>query len=67
MMTFTVLGMTCGGCATRVKHALLAVDPAAAIEIDVPNKCVRIDSSAEAERLAAAIAEAGYAAQGSDA
>lgn len=63
MLEFQVQGMTCGGCAASVKRAVLTVDPAAEVEIDVPTKRARIDSRVDANRLAAAIADAGYTAK----
>jgi len=36
------------------------IDPAAQVEIDLPTKKVRIDSSADLDRIAGAIDEAGY-------
>lgn len=60
MTTFNVQGMTCGGCARAVSNAVQRVDPAASVDVDLGAKRVAIDSSADPDRLKAAIEEAGY-------
>jgi Cu+-exporting ATPase len=44
----------------RVTSAVRGLDEHAAVEIDLATKKVRVDSSAQVERIAAAINEAGY-------
>jgi copper chaperone len=63
MITFQVNDMTCGHCAGAITRAIGAVDPAAAVEVSVPDKLVRITSGTDESRLAAAIREAGYTPQ----
>jgi Cu+-exporting ATPase len=60
MLELTVEGMSCGHCVGRVTKTVQEVDAAAKVEIDLATKKVRIDSSADAGRIAAAIGAAGY-------
>lgn len=60
MFEFQVEKMTCGGCAGRVKRAVLSLDAAAAVEIDVRTKRVQVRSAADLDELKAAISDAGY-------
>jgi P-type Cu+ transporter len=60
MYELTVEDMTCKHCVGRVTKAVQGIDSAAAVEIDLPTGKVKIDSSAELERIAQAIDEAGY-------
>ena len=60
MITFSVTGMTCGGCARAVTNALHEVDPAASVEVDLGARKVAVTSTASADRLQSAIEEAGY-------
>ena len=60
MYELTVEDMTCKHCVGRVTKAVQGIDPAAQVEIDLPTKKVRIDSSADLDRIAGAIDEAGY-------
>jgi copper chaperone len=60
MHTFQVEEMSCGHCVAAVTRAVHAVDAAAAVRVDLASKRVEIDSAADAVRLRAAIADAGY-------
>jgi Cu+-exporting ATPase len=60
MYELTVDGMSCGHCVGRVTKSVQSVDQAAKVEVDLPGKKVRIDSSADLDKIAAAIDEAGY-------
>lgn len=61
MTTFRVEDMTCGHCASTITKALKAVDSNARITVDVAGHLVTVEeSSAEAQELRNAIAEAGY-------
>ena len=59
--TFTVTGMTCGHCERAVTQAVQQVDPQAQVVIDRAQNSVQVQSSQPREKLAAAIAEEGYA------
>jgi len=54
------LDMTCGGCARAVTQALLALDPQARVQIDLPARTADVDSDKPRAELAQALAEAGY-------
>lgn len=60
MIELTVGGMTCGGCANSVKRAITAIDPKALVQVDLANKKVTVDTAESAERVSAAVTEAGY-------
>ena len=61
MTTFEVEDMTCGHCTSIITKAVLALDPAARVKIDLPSHRVDIESaSADAVALKGAIEEAGY-------
>ena len=60
MITFNVLGMTCGGCARAVTSAVQRIDAEASVDVDLPAKKVAISSSADPSQLSEAIEEAGY-------
>ncbi len=59
--TFTVTGMTCGHCEKSVRQAILSLDPQAQVVIDRSQNLVEVDSQATREKIAASIAEEGYA------
>jgi len=59
--TFTVTGMTCGHCEKAVTRALRQLDPQAEVKIDRAQNLVQVQSEQPREKLAAAIAEEGYA------
>ena len=60
MLELTVEGMSCGHCVGRVTTSVREVDAGAKVDIDLATKKVRIDSAADAGRIAAAIGAAGY-------
>lgn len=61
MIEFQVDGMSCGHCVKAVTEAVQSVDPAARVDVDLASHRVEVDSSADRERLASALREAGYA------
>lgn len=63
MHRFRIEGMSCGHCVAAVTREILALDPDARVRIDLASGQAEIESGCEADRLIAAIAEAGYAAQ----
>lgn len=58
MTTFTVEGMTCGGCVRSVEAALKKIDPDAPVAVDLDSGRVefggRIDAAAAKEAIEAA-------------
>jgi len=59
--TFTVTGMTCGHCEKSVKQAIQTLDPQAQVVIDRSHNLVEVSSDQPREKIAASIAEEGYA------
>jgi copper chaperone len=60
MHEFTVQDMTCGHCAATITDAVKALDPDGRCEIDLAGKRVKVHSAFAPERVAAAIAKAGF-------
>jgi copper chaperone len=60
MYEFQVEGMTCGGCANSVRRSLQAVDGNARVDVELASKKVRIESTADIDRLKSAVVAAGY-------
>ncbi|PBS12634.1 heavy metal transport/detoxification protein [Lysobacteraceae bacterium NML93-0792] len=60
MLRFHIPNMTCGGCAKTVTTALLSIDPQARIEIELPTREVRVESSVDERAFLSALGEAGY-------
>jgi copper chaperone CopZ len=62
MIHFDVPDMSCGHCVAAITRAVQAVDPQARVEVDLAARRVRVDpAQADADALAAAIRDAGYA------
>ena len=59
-MKLHIESMTCGGCARSVTAAIKDVDPAATVDIDLPGKNVKIESSLPVESFTKALEEAGF-------
>lgn len=61
MIAFEIQDMTCGHCRDAITHALLGVDGAATVDVDMAEHLVRINSAeTNALRLGEAIAAAGF-------
>lgn len=60
MTQFDVKGMSCNHCARAVTEAVKEVDPSAEVTIDLARGAVDVVSAQPADKLAAAIREAGY-------
>ena len=60
MYELQVEGMTCGGCARSVTKSVQAIDSNAKVDVDLQNRKVRIDSSANLDAIKSAISDAGY-------
>jgi P-type Cu+ transporter len=60
MYELTVEDMSCGHCVGRVTRSVQAIDKDAKVEIDLPTKKVKIDSTADLDAIARAIDAAGY-------
>ncbi|MBF6192143.1 heavy metal-associated domain-containing protein [Nocardia implantans] len=64
--TVTVTGMTCGGCAAKVRTEIGRIDGVGSVAVDLADGLVSVESASPIERaeLAAAVARAGYAVAG---
>lgn len=60
MYQLQVEEMSCGHCVSSVTSAVLALDPAAQVAVDLATKQVRVESAVALERIRSAIAEAGF-------
>ncbi len=60
MTTFHIPGMHCGGCKATVEKTIHTLAPAAQIEFDMAARRISVQSSTDAARVQAALAEAGY-------
>ena len=60
MLQLTLPDMTCGHCVKTVTQTVQQLDPAATLEIDLPQHQVRIDSQLDAAVLREALAAQGY-------
>ena len=64
MFRYTVSKMGCGGCAKAVTRTVLGIEPNAQVEVDLEAKLVTVAGAAgPADRIAQAIAAAGYPAE----
>lgn len=59
MLQFEIKHMTCGQCRARITKALRATNPAERVDVDLPNRRVRV-TGLEAQQALAAISSAGY-------
>ncbi|PXX63050.1 copper chaperone CopZ [Nocardia tenerifensis] len=65
-ITVTVTGMTCGGCAGRVREGIGRLDGVTGVAVDLPTGRVTVDSAAPIDRatIAEAVGQAGYTVTG---
>ena len=57
--TYTVLGMSCGGCAKSVTNAIQDAAPGASVTVDLEAKAVSVDGADEMT-VKQAVADAGF-------
>ncbi|HXV30647.1 MAG TPA: heavy-metal-associated domain-containing protein [Sinorhizobium sp.] len=60
MQRYKIEDMTCGHCASAVEKAIRAVDPAAAVKVDLGTREVSVETAANAAAIAEALKSAGY-------
>ncbi|WP_282364730.1 heavy-metal-associated domain-containing protein [Pseudomonas sp. PS01297] len=60
MQTFTVDGMTCGGCVRGVTNAIQRLDPQSKVDVDLKTKTVKVESKLAAKDIVGAIEGAGF-------
>jgi copper chaperone len=63
MHRFKVEGMSCAHCVAAVTREIQAVDPAAAVKVDLTAGRVEVESGLTSAQIVALIEEAGYAAR----
>lgn len=61
MHELTLPTMTCGGCARSVTATVKELDPEAQLDIDLPTKVVKVQSTLPREVITEALSEAGFA------
>ena len=57
---FQVLDMTCGHCVKTITGAVMAAAPGASVAVDLPTHRVTISGTDQADKVEAAIRDAGY-------
>ena len=62
-MDLAIPDMTCGHCRASVTGALLALDPQARVEVDLPARRARVETTAPAAAVIAALGDIGFDAQ----
>ena len=60
MIEFQIPAMSCGHCVQAVTEAVKTADPAAEVNIDLPSKTVRVQTTADRQALVEQLSEAGY-------
>lgn len=60
MQTFEIQSMTCGSCAGRIARAIKDLDAQAKVEVDMPTRTVRIDTTEDRASVVAALVDAEY-------
>lgn len=59
-MRFAVPEMSCGHCKAAIEKAVTGADPKAALEFDMDNRVVSIESGLAAAELTEILSKAGY-------
>ncbi|TCZ61058.1 heavy-metal-associated domain-containing protein [Roseicella aquatilis] len=67
MMVFRVPDMSCGGCVRAVQAALHAAAPGAEVRVDLQRREVSVMGAPDADCLARALRDAGFAGERLDA
>ncbi|MFC1672803.1 heavy-metal-associated domain-containing protein [Pseudomonadota bacterium] len=62
--TYTVLGMSCGGCAKSVTNAIQDAQPGAKVDVDLEAKAISVEGADEAT-IKQAVEDAGFEFAGS--
>ena len=60
MIELKVERMTCGGCAAKVRAAVLEIAPTARMEIEIATGTLRVEGDADEALVRGAIEQAGY-------
>jgi len=57
---YSVLGMTCGGCANAVRNAIQAAVPGATVDVDLVGKSVTVEGAGDDGVIKQAVEDAGF-------
>ena len=60
MATYTVIGMTCQGCASSVTNAITALSADAQVKVDLDAKAVSVEGFDDAAAIGEAVENAGF-------
>ena len=60
MLKLKVPQMTCGHCASTIEKAVKSVDPAAKVQVDLDERTVSVETTADETSVKDSIATAGY-------
>ena len=58
--TFSVLGMSCDGCANSVTKAIQAAQPDATVEVDLETKEITVEGADDNDLIRKAVEKAGF-------
>jgi copper chaperone CopZ len=58
--TYTVEGMTCNSCVTKVTNAVSGIEGVSDVDVDVSNGTLEISGHIDDAAIRAAVAQAGY-------
>lgn len=59
-MQLRIDNMTCGGCARSVTGAIVSLDPAAKVQIELSTRMVEVETSASESEIRRVLGAAGY-------
>lgn len=58
--TYTVVGMTCNGCVTKVTNAVTEVEGVVDVDVDVSDGTLEVFGQADDAAIRSAVAKVGY-------
>ena len=58
--TYTVVGMTCNGCVTKVTNAVTGIEGVDDVDVDVSDGTLEVFGQVDDAAVRAAVAEVGY-------
>ncbi len=60
MLNFEIPNMSCGHCVRAITEAVHQADPAAQVQVDLPQHRVQVDTVVARDAVVARLVEAGY-------